>query len=165
MSDPYELGNALARFFRAVDERAWDTARAAMTAPVHLDYSSFGAGAPADLDPDLIIAGWAELLPGFERTHHQLGNLELTPGESSARVRCYGTATHVIGPEVWTVVGSYDVKLVRVDGRWLIRSLRFEFKYQAGALDLPARARARLAQDAEGASVAKANTGTLAGEP
>jgi len=131
--------NTVARFFRAVDEREWDAVRLAMTNPVHMDYSSFGAGDPADLAPDQVVEGWSAFLPCFDCTRHQLGNFEVDVDGTSATVRCYGTATHVSGDEVWTVVGSYDIELSDHGGRWLIGGLRFDFKYQAGATDLPGR--------------------------
>jgi hypothetical protein len=143
MSD-VDVRNAVARFFRAVDEADWPAARARMTAPFHQDYASFGAFEAGDVDPAGLLSGWAGVLPGFEHTHHQLGNLEVTVDDAVAHVRCYGTATHVLEAEVWTVVGSYDLTLERAEA-WRIRALRFDFRYQTGPSDLPVRAGARVA--------------------
>ncbi|MEM1022493.1 MAG: nuclear transport factor 2 family protein [Myxococcota bacterium] len=138
-----DIQNAVCRFFRAVDERAWSEARALMTDPFHLDYASFGAGDPADLNPDDVLAGWRTMLPGFDHTHHQLGNFELEMDGGRATVGCYGTATHVLEGRSWTVVGRYVLSLVEQEGRWKLSGNRFLFRFQDGDLGLPEAARLR----------------------
>jgi len=142
-----DIYNALARYFRAIDERDWTTARSLMSDPFHVDYSSFGAGPAADVSPDDVLGGWAAFLPGFDATHHQLGNIDLEVDGETAEVRCYVTGNHVIGADVWTVVGAYDISLLRENGRWVLRLLRFNYSYLTGALELPDRARLRASQD------------------
>ena len=114
-----------------------------MTQPFHLDYSSFGAGDAADLEPEAIVDGWKGILPGFDHTHHQLGNLDISIDGDSAVARCYVTATHVIDEDLWTVVGRYRNTLVRVDGEWKLSGSQFLFRYQGGATGLPAVAMER----------------------
>ncbi|MEM9291596.1 MAG: nuclear transport factor 2 family protein [Acidobacteriota bacterium] len=142
--DPLAAANAIARFFAAVDDRRWSDAEAVMSDPFHLDYSSFGAGPGADRAPKDILQGWSQFLPGFEHTHHQLGNLDLAIDGDSARAQCYGTATHVIGDRVWTVVGVYHLTLRRAEQGWKLTGNRFAFKYQSGDTDLPAEAQKRM---------------------
>ncbi len=148
MSMTIDIANTVARFFRAVDDRDWATAEALMSDPVHLDYSSFGAGDAADLPPQTILAGWQGLLPGFDHTHHQICSLDVTVAGDRATVGCYGTATHVIaeadGGQVWTVVGRYTLTLQNRKG-WQLTGIVFHFKYQDGNTGLPALASARVA--------------------
>ena len=66
-----DVQNTVARYFALVDGRRWPELEALMTHPFHLDYSSFGAGDAADLEPSAILAGWRRLLPGFDHTHCQ----------------------------------------------------------------------------------------------
>ncbi|MGC4123250.1 MAG: nuclear transport factor 2 family protein [Myxococcales bacterium] len=145
MTDYPNVANAVARFFAAIDARDWAGAEQLMARPFHLDYSSFGGGPPAELPPSAILDGWKKLLPGFDHTHHQLGNLDVEAGRESAVVRCYGTATHVLGLRVWTVVGTYRVTLRREERSWVLTGLQFNFKYQAGDLTLAAEAQGRAA--------------------
>jgi len=145
MTTAQAVANTLAVFFRAVDARDWATVTSLMTDPFHLDYASFGAGPPADLAPETIVAGWRSLLPGFDHTHHQLGNVAIDLESDTARIACYGTATHVIDQEVWTVVGQYRVALIQREDTWLLSKLRFLFRYQHGAIHLPSRAQERAA--------------------
>ena len=130
-----EVSNALAEFFGAVDDRDWERTEALMTTPIHIDYASFGAGDPTDMDPSDVVGGWRKVLPGFDHTHHQLGNVQLWVDGDVATVNAYATATHVIDSEVWTVVGRYEILLRREPG-WRLSSLRFLFRYQAGATHL-----------------------------
>lgn len=141
-----EIQNVVSRFYTAVDKRDWGGATSLMTDPFHLDYSSFGGGEPADLNPEVIINGWKSILPGFEHTHHQLGNIDIVVEGDFAVVRCYVTATHVIGDQVWTVVGRYHNTLVVEDAVWKLSGSRFIFKYQTGAIDLPQMAQSLVAE-------------------
>jgi hypothetical protein len=141
-----EIANCVQRFFAAVDARNWDSAHALMTNPFHLDYSSFGAGPGADLDPADILAGWKAMLPGFDATQHHLGPLDIAVEADRATVCATVIATHLIegaeGGEVWTVHGDYVLELVD-DGGWKLASNRFNFKFMTGNTGLPALAQAR----------------------
>ncbi len=143
MSNEIAIANTLARYFAAVDGCNWEELLRLMTNPFHLDYSSFGAGDPADLDPVSVIAGWKQMLPGFEHTHHQIGNLDIEADDREARVKCYGTATHQIADRTWTVIGTYEKTLRRDDTAWKVSGSRFVFRHQMGATDLPAEAQRR----------------------
>jgi hypothetical protein len=134
------------RFFIAVDNREWDEVRYTLAAEVLLDYTSMAGGEPAVLKSAQIVDAWKALLPGFDATHHQLGNFVVEQTHDKATVFCYGTATHYIAdnPEgnLWTVVGSYNISLDRVDETWRIQAFKFNLKYLVGNMDLP-----RLAQE------------------
>lgn len=143
-----DITNVVQRFFAAVDARDWTAARNLMTSPFHLDYSSFGAGPAADLDPAEILTSWKAILPGFDATHHQLSPLEIQVGGNHATVRACVTATHQIaeaeGGELWSVYGNYVLTLVNENG-WKLTSNTFHFKFLTGNVELPVQAQARLA--------------------
>ena len=143
-SDYQDIANAVARYFARVDQGDWDGTQALMTNPFHLDYASFGGGDPAYLNPADILATWSGFLPGFDHTHHQIGNLDVKIYGDSARVSCYGTASHSIDERVWTVVGTYNIPLVRTGEGWKLSGIQFLYKYQTGATDLPAEAQQRV---------------------
>lgn len=145
MNDYVEVANCIARYFAAVDERNWERVAELMTDPFSLDYSSFGAGEPADLAPRTILAGWRKVLPGFDHTHHQMGNLDIEVEGEKASASCYVTATHAIDHEVWTVVGTYNKELVRDGADWKLSGSQFLFKYQSGATHLATEAQRRAA--------------------
>src|SRR5579859_5245446 len=101
--------------FIGADERDWNRSLNAFAANVHLDYTSLAGGEPADLPATAIIESWKGFLPRFKATHHQLGNFMVRESGGAAAVCCYGTATHYYpnesGRNIWTVVGTYDLKL------------------------------------------------------
>ncbi|KZK84088.1 hypothetical protein PsAD13_02457 [Pseudovibrio sp. Ad13] len=147
------IQNRISRFFIDVDDRNWASVEAAMTGLVHLDYSSFGAGEPVDLTPEAITTAWKELLPGFDQTHHQIGNALVESKEQKATVKVHATATHFIdgaeGGDIWVVYGTYHIALVHEGGAWKISSIQFNFKFQDGNMDLPVIAQARADEKAE----------------
>lgn len=127
--------------FIGADERDWDRCLRAFAPTVHLDYTSMAGGAPADLLATSIVESWKGFLPRFKATHHQLGNFTVRMERDEAVVAFYGTATHYYpaasGGNVWTVVGTYDAKLVQERALWKVTMLRFNLKYLDGNLALP----------------------------
>ncbi|WP_084065250.1 nuclear transport factor 2 family protein [Paenibacillus stellifer] len=132
--------DAVVELFVAVDSRDWDTVRRGLADQVLLDYSSMNGQPPALLSANEIIDSWRNVLPGFDSTHHQLGNMLVRANQSDASLFCYGTATHYLeheGGNVWTVVGSYDFDLKETNGGWRIIKMKFNYKYQDGNAELP----------------------------
>ncbi len=142
-----DISNAVLRFFASVDAQDWSQTAASMTAPFQLDYSSFGAGPAAALDPSDIVTGWRSILPGFDFTHHQLGPLDISVAGDAAVVASDVTATHFVDGEtngsIWTVFGRYTVEVAKDDTGWRLSGLTFHFKFQTGNLELPSIAQER----------------------
>ena len=130
--------------FIATDQQNWSAVENSFADRVLLDYSSMN-GAPATaLTPDEIINAWKKVLPGFEHTHHQVGNFVTSVNDNQATVFCYGTASHYLTDtqgNVWTVVGSYNFDLSQDnEENWHITGMTFNFKYQDGNTMLPEKA-------------------------
>jgi hypothetical protein len=138
------------RFFIAVDERNWTEVERLLAPEVLLDYTSMAGGAPASLSPGQITGAWKNLLPGFDKTHHQLGNFLTDQTKDGATAFFYGTASHFLanpsGKNLWLVVGSYDVALIPANGLWQIKALKFNLKFIDGNTDLPVLAQERVKQ-------------------
>jgi SnoaL-like domain len=115
-----------------------------MAETVLLDYTSFTGGEPAALTPKQITESWAGFLPGFDKTHHQLSNFNVTINNNVAHATYSGKADHFIGNEIWTVEGTYESELNNVDGNWLVSKLTFHFEKQSGNMGLPAEATAKM---------------------
>lgn len=142
-----EIIERVNRFFNAVDSRDWELCESLMADRILADYTSMAGGEPAELEKGALTASWKGLLPGFDSTHHQLGNAVVDlKGEKEARYFSYVTATHHIAGEdgeVWTVAGSYDIELKKEAGGWVLSALKLNFKYQDGNGSLPAVAQGR----------------------
>jgi len=138
---------AVNRLFIAADNRNWPVVSNSLSNEVLLDYTSMAGGEPATLKASQIIEAWRALLPGFEKTHHQLGNHIVTVSGNEAKVFCYGTATHLLKNDsnnnFWIVVGSYDFDLKK-EGVWRISKMKFNLKYLDGNLELPKLAQERI---------------------
>lgn len=130
--------------FTATDERNWDQVESSFNAQVTLDYSSMNGNPASKLTPRQIVDAWKGILPGFESTHHQIGNIMTSITGDKAHVFCYGTASHYLpgdGGNLWTVVGTYDFELIKNQaGMWKIDTMKFNFKFQSGNTLLPQKA-------------------------
>lgn len=138
-----QINEKVTKLFVAADQRNWPEVAQAFASKVILDYSSMNGSPPTTVTPDQIIKAWKGILPGFESTHHQLGNFISKANKDTATVFCYGTATHYLPDEkgnLWTVVGSYNFDLKKIKDQWKIISMKFNFKYQNGNTSLPAKA-------------------------
>lgn len=135
-----KVNDAVVRLFVASDNREWNIVESIFADEVLLDYSSMNGQPAVTLSPQEITTSWKSILPGFESTHHQLGNFITTVDGNTAEVFCYGTATHYLPHEkgnVWTVVGTYNLKLTKVKDAWRVSAMKFNFKYMDGNTALP----------------------------
>lgn len=136
-----DIRQVVTQLFVATDQRNWEKAKECFASKVVLDYSSMSGEPATELTPGEIISSWQSILPGFESTHHQLGNFLITIERDKAQTFCYGTATHYLDNDLWTVVGSYDFKLLKdPEDTWKISQMTFHFKYQSGNTSLVEKA-------------------------
>ena len=126
--------------FNGADERDWEKVKGAMAENVLLDYSSLSGSPAATLPSKQIIETWKGFLPGFDRTHHQLSDFQISEQGYTAKAHCSGKAAHFIDEDVWTVEGTYDADLSKINDYWLITMLKFNLSKQSGDTSLPARA-------------------------
>jgi len=128
------------QLFIGTDSRDWPTVRACFADTVHFDMTSLAGGNSGQLTPDQIAAAWEEGLQPLQAIHHQVGNYRVKLEDEQATAFCYGTASHYrptrSGRNVRVFVGSYDLHLRRVEGRWQIDGLRFTLKYMDGNAEL-----------------------------
>jgi hypothetical protein len=135
-----EIIQAITALFNGVDERNWLKTENAMASNVLLDYTSFVGGEPANLTAKQIIENWASFLPGFDKTNHQLFNFNVIATNETAIANYSGKADHFINDEMWTVEGTYESELIKMNDDWVVSKLKFNFISQFGNLDLPAKA-------------------------
>ncbi len=132
--------------FSGADERDWAKVKNAFAENVELDYSSMTGNPAGTASSNDIIAAWRGLLPGFDRTHHQLADFYVMQNGTVALVHYYGKADHFIGDELWIVEGTYDTELIETDGKWIVTKHKLNLIKQDGNMDLPAKAAARVSE-------------------
>lgn len=84
------------------------------------------------MTPRQIVDAWSGLLPGFDRTHHQLFDIEVNESQDSATAHFKGKAEHFIDKDVWIVEGGYDTTLLKKGEHWVISQFKFTLTNSSG---------------------------------
>lgn len=145
------LRDLITTFFINTDKRQWAALKNSYDKKVLIDYTSMTGGNPARMTPEQIIASWKALLPGFDKTHHQIGNIFIYLSDKSARITCYATINHYLQhttskDSLWTLIGDYDFHLRNLSGEWKINKIQFNLCFAHGNENLPKLAQKRLIQ-------------------
>jgi hypothetical protein len=98
---------------------------------VEVDYTSLWGGTPATMTPAQLVGSWRGLLPGFDATWHELGEIEVRVAGSSARAFCSVAARHWIGNAMWLPKGRYEFTLVKTN-IWRISQMRLVLTEELG---------------------------------
>ena len=110
----------------------------------HLITPACGGGKPETSFADDVIAHWADILPGFEVTHHMVTNETIVSIEGDlATAQADFTATHRIGQDFWVLGGQYDYTLIRDTEGWKVSGLTMTALWEIGSRDLVALAAQR----------------------
>jgi SnoaL-like domain len=135
-----EVLDAVHDLFVGTDDRDWGRVRAVLAPRVLFDMKSLTGAEPSTVPAEDIVAGWDSGLAPLEAIHHQIGNARANVEGDEADVFCYGIAFHyrrnASGRNTRTFVGTYDLHLARIGGRWRIDRFRFHSKFVDGNLDL-----------------------------
>ena len=130
--------------FKGTDEHNWEKGHQTLADHVLLDYTSMAGGSPSMLSPQQITEIWADFLPGFDKTHHQLSGFQVQVNSDAATAAYFGKADHFIGRNVWTVEGIYETTLQKLTGEWKITQQKFNLSGQSGEPGLAATAAERM---------------------
>ena len=103
---------------------------------IHVDYTSLSGGEPELKSPQTLMSEWAAILPGFDRTRHNISNIEVELGGRQATATADVVADHYVGSSYWQVTGDYRYELLRSNGRWLITSMTFNLRDEQGTRDV-----------------------------
>ncbi|WP_018616286.1 nuclear transport factor 2 family protein [Segetibacter koreensis] len=131
----------ITNIFNGSDKQDWELVRNSFYHEVFLDYFSLSKKPGEKVKSDEIVKGWSEFLPKFSFTHHVITNFEITVAGANAVAFCKGHALHHLpdaeGGDTWTVIGTYDFKLVKVSNEWKVNSMVFNLLYEDGNKSLP----------------------------
>jgi len=136
--------SAITHLFAVTDQRDWQQVESAFDESVLLDYTSTTGKDPAWLTPRQIVDIWAALLPGFDRTNHQLFDIEISENQDSATAHYRGKAEHYIDNDVWVVEGTYETTLLKKGEDWVISKFKFNLEDWSGNRQLAAVAIERM---------------------
>lgn len=151
--DAARVAATVAQVGTLADNRAWKSLRALYADNVHVDYTALQGGEPASIRADDLLAQWAAFLPGFDRTDHQLGTIEVQFDGGQAIAETDVVAVHTIdsaeGGDTWTVKGHYTYRLQQAASAalgWEVVSHQLSDVTMEGNGALPAIAVERAAQ-------------------
>jgi hypothetical protein len=140
VSDP---GGAFTAMIHAIDAVDWAAVRHWLADEVDVDYSELFGQPRATTPADTLIAGWREIVGGFEATQHVLGPILASEDAGRTRLHAHVRAYHRLEGAVWMVAGHYAAVLERRENRWKLAALKLKFFYQEGDRALVDRARER----------------------
>lgn len=99
---------------------------------VRVDYTSLAGGEPELKSPRALMTEWSSMLPGFERTRHNLSNIEVIVEGSQATATADVAAEHYVNDLFWLALGDYRYELVEEDDRWKITAATFNLRAEEG---------------------------------
>ena len=103
---------------------------------VEVDYTSAFGGEVELKSPQGLMTQWASSLPGFDRTRHQISNIETEVEGNKATATADVTANHYLDEMFWQIAGSYEYGLVKEDGQWMIDKMTFIAESEKGSRDI-----------------------------
>ncbi|WP_170604903.1 nuclear transport factor 2 family protein [Ruegeria arenilitoris] len=124
----------------AVDRAAYEIAEAAFAPLVTIDYTSLWGGEPAKMTPKDLMAAWRGIVPGFDATWHELGQVTVEISGTSATATASVDGRHWIGNEIWRPIGKYHWDVEELEGEWRVTRMVFEMTEELGDRNLAARA-------------------------
>lgn len=110
-----------------------------------IDYTSLWGGEPQSFAPSALMDAWANLLPGFDVTRHELSDVQIEIDDDAATAQAKVRATHWLGGRAWVVVGYYEYILIRTDANWQVSHMTLRLGDESGDRQIVEKAAARIA--------------------
>lgn len=127
------VAGAIARLSLHGDWGEWALVEDGLAPMVDTDYVSLLGGEPATQTAAQVVAGYRQLLPGFDAVQHLVITMDIAMlDDARATAISYVRATHRLGERLWVCGGEYQHGMALHGGRWRARSIRFVLAYEEG---------------------------------
>lgn len=103
---------------------------------IEVDYTSLTGGEVELKSPRGLMNAWAGVLPGFDRTHHQISNIAIELEVDRAIATADVTADHWVAGLFWQARGAYLFELRRDEDDWRISRHVFHLQQESGTRDV-----------------------------
>ena len=103
---------------------------------IEVDYTSLSGGEIEMKSPSVLMSEWASVLPGFDRTRHEVSDVDVKIIGDRAEARAKVIADHYISELHWRVEGNYLYKLKKKDEGWKIVAHQFNLENEQGTRDV-----------------------------
>jgi hypothetical protein len=122
------IEEVIARLAQTHDDKDWEGFAALLASEVRVDLSEYLGIEPMEAGAQDVTNRLAEVLNGFDSTHHTVSDILLTVAGNDASVRNHITAYfHLSRPEGavdhCVMRGTWTMRLHKVDDRWLINEI------------------------------------------
>lgn len=128
----------------AVDRAAYDFAKAAFAPEVVVDYTSLWGGEPFTTTPTELVDAWRGIIPGFDTTWHELGDVTVKIDGDTATASAFVDVRHWIGDRLWRPIGTYYWDVERIEYIWRVTRMEFDMTNEIGDRALAAEATERV---------------------
>lgn len=144
--DEAKVRSTIYSFSALADQNAFSHLGRLLAPQVKLDYRAIFGGETSLVTPEALMKQWADFLPGFDTTFHQLSNMNVFIKDNEAKVKVGFSASHWHGDDgFWKVSGRYHFNLEKTAENWLINSLTVKGVSELGSREVLAV----VAKDAE----------------
>ncbi|HEY7597602.1 MAG TPA: nuclear transport factor 2 family protein [Actinophytocola sp.] len=139
--DRAEITDTVVRMGWCLDRRDWAGLRALFTDRVRTDYTALWGGEPQEGPVDQLLStsaqgSWRRTMDGLEATQHLITNVLVDVEGDEARTTANVVGVHRLanphGSPLWTVGGTYDIRLVRLSTGWRIRAITQDLAWVEG---------------------------------
>ncbi len=103
---------------------------------IQVDYTSLAGGEPELKSPQALMTEWAGVLPGFDRTRHDISNIVVSVTGARAVATADVIADHYVADLFWQVAGDYRYEFVDTGDGWRITSATFNLQDEKGTRDV-----------------------------
>ncbi len=119
-----------------VDRGAFEALETLYGDEIELDYTSLTGGEVERKSRRALMNQWAGVLPGFDRTHHQIDNVQVTLAGDQATAAADVVADHWVAGFTWQVRGGYRFRLRLEEGDWQITHHAFDLQGEQGTREV-----------------------------
>jgi ketosteroid isomerase-like protein len=118
------------------DQKNFESLEQLYAEKVEVDCTSAFGGKVELKSPQALMTQWASSLPGFDRTRHEISNIEAVVNGNKATATADVVADHYLEKMFWQITGSYEYGLVKEDGQWTINQMTFLAESEQGSRDI-----------------------------
>lgn len=136
IKDEAAIKNIVESVSTLADTGNFESLEALYAQEIEMDYTSLSGGETEFKSPEALMTQWACVLPGFDRTRHEVSNIQVSSNDRTATARADVVAYHWVGDLFWQVKGDYVYRLAKNGGRWFINAHQFNLREEDGTRDV-----------------------------
>ena len=134
--DEAEIKTIVESVANLADRNNFDSLEKLYAQEIKVDYTSAFGGEVERKSPQALMTQWASSLPGFDRTRHEISNIETVVNGNTATATADFVANHYLDEMFWQISGSYEYGLVKEDGQWTVNKMTLLAESEQGSRDI-----------------------------